>query len=161
MWPQTLLNSWSHFSGSNGFHRHSIPLIDCLSCAINCRLYMAYLLGCEFPRTSVLPCPLLRTMDADALTPQIVKSEPSTQEKAPSVLDEKSVYSGTDIESTTSSDVTGVLKNERDLVTHVISLDDDPSLSPWTFRSLFIGIGLSAFGGVLGKFTRYFSSSLY
>lgn len=100
-------------------------------------------------------------MNADALTPQIVKNELGTQEKTPSVLDEKSVYSGTDIESTTSSDVTGVLKNERDLVTHVISLDDDPSLSPWTFRSLFIGIGLSAFGGVLGKFTRYFSSSIY
>ncbi|ETW81029.1 oligopeptide transporter [Heterobasidion irregulare TC 32-1] len=87
-------------------------------------------------------------MDADALTPQIVKNEPGTQEKTPSVLDEKSVYSGTDIESTTSSDVTGVLKNERDLVTHVISLDDDPSLSPWTFRSLFIGIGLSAFAEI-------------
>ena len=44
-----------------------------------------------------------------------------------------------------------VLRNERDIVTHVISVYDDPSLNPWTFRSFFIGFGLSAFGGVLGK----------
>jgi hypothetical protein len=59
--------------------------------------------------------------------------------------------SKTDVESTTGADVTEVLQNERDIVTHVISVHDDPSLNPWTFRSFFIGVGLSAFGGVLGK----------
>jgi hypothetical protein len=63
---------------------------------------------------------------------------------------EKVPYSKTDVESTTGTG-TAVLRNERDLVTHVISVHDDPSLNPWTFRSFFIGIGLSAFGGVLGE----------
>ena len=44
-----------------------------------------------------------------------------------------------------------VLSNERDIATHVISVDDDPTLNPWTFRSFFLGLGLSAFGGVLGQ----------
>lgn len=43
-----------------------------------------------------------------------------------------------------------VLNDARDLVTHVISVEDDPELSPWTFRSAIIGLGLSCFGGVLG-----------
>ncbi|KAH8995631.1 OPT oligopeptide transporter protein-domain-containing protein [Lactarius akahatsu] len=67
-----------------------------------------------------------------------------TPEKDPS-------YSKSDVESTTGTDTTAVLRNERDLVTHIISVHDDPSLNPWTFRSFFIGIGLSAFGGVLAE----------
>ncbi|KAG6821323.1 hypothetical protein H0H93_000184 [Arthromyces matolae] len=43
-----------------------------------------------------------------------------------------------------------VLENERDIATRVISVEDDPSLNPWTIRAFVIGIGLSAFGGVLG-----------
>lgn len=35
----------------------------------------------------------------------------------------------------------------RELVTEVISTDDDPSLNPWTFRMWFIGIGISVFAG--------------
>ncbi|KAG6900828.1 hypothetical protein C0993_000147 [Termitomyces sp. T159_Od127] len=42
-----------------------------------------------------------------------------------------------------------VLENERDIATRVISVADDPSLNPWTIRAFVIGIGLSAFGGVL------------
>jgi hypothetical protein len=33
----------------------------------------------------------------------------------------------------------------RDLVTEVLSLRDDPSANPWTFRTWFVGIGLSVF----------------
>lgn len=51
---------------------------------------------------------------------------------------------------TAGSVVSEVLENERDIATHVISTGDDPTLSPWTFRAFFLGIGLSAFGGVLG-----------
>ncbi len=36
-----------------------------------------------------------------------------------------------------------VLSDARDLVTHVISVEDDPSLSPWTLRVAIIGLGLS------------------
>ena len=78
-----------------------------------------------------------------------VNSAIGTSEKVP--------YSKTDVESqpTTGTDAV-VLRNERDIVTHVISVHDDPSLNPWTFRSFLIGIGLSAFGGVLGE--RHFCS---
>ncbi|KAG2099571.1 OPT oligopeptide transporter protein-domain-containing protein [Suillus discolor] len=58
-----------------------------------------------------------------------------------------------DIETSTGEDTDdiAVLQNERDIATHVISVDDDPSLNPWTFRAFFIGLGLSAFNGSLGK----------
>ena len=43
-----------------------------------------------------------------------------------------------------------VLEDARDLVSHVITVSDDPSENPWTFRMWLIGLGLSTFGGVLG-----------
>ena len=46
------------------------------------------------------------------------------------------------------------LSDAQNLVTYVISVEDDPSLNPWTFRTLVIGIGLSTFGGVLGMSQR-------
>ncbi|KAG2150606.1 OPT oligopeptide transporter protein-domain-containing protein [Suillus clintonianus] len=73
-------------------------------------------------------------------------------EKAPSTSD-KSFDGKGDLETATvdADSEEGVLSNERDIATHVISVDDDPSLSPWTFRAFFIGLGLSAFGGVLAE----------
>lgn len=32
-----------------------------------------------------------------------------------------------------------VVTTAEDLVTQVIGLEDDPSLSPWTFRAMFLG----------------------
>jgi len=74
-------------------------------------------------------------------------------EKALSISDEKSFYEKGDLEtaSTDADSEEAILSNERDIATHVISVDDDPTLNPWTFRAFFIGIGLSAFGGVLGE----------
>ena len=70
--------------------------------------------------------------------------------ETPSDKDYKSSHDAeaaiTEVESTEAI----VLKDERDIATHVISLSDDPSLNPWTLRAFVIGIGLSAFGGVLG-----------
>jgi len=54
----------------------------------------------------------------------------------------------------------GVLENERDIATHIITIHDDPTLNPWTVRAFVIGIGLSAFGGVLGTFL-YFTLYLF
>ena len=34
---------------------------------------------------------------------------------------------------------TAVLSTAKDLVTHIVHVQDDPSLSPWTFRMFFIG----------------------
>lgn len=77
------------------------------------------------------------------------------------ITDEKSSYNNVDVESTEENDSEfAVLENERDIATHVISIEDDPTLNPWTFRAFFIGIGLSAFGGVLGMLNRLVSSSL-
>jgi hypothetical protein len=47
---------------------------------------------------------------------------------------------------------TDVLRDERDIATHVIPVDDDTSSSPWTYRAFLIGIGLSAFAGALGEY---------
>lgn len=32
-----------------------------------------------------------------------------------------------------------VLENAKDILTHIIHVDDDPTLSPWTFRAFFLG----------------------
>ncbi|KAG2041638.1 OPT oligopeptide transporter protein-domain-containing protein [Suillus americanus] len=77
-----------------------------------------------------------------------------TVEWAPGATDEKSYYIKGDIETSTREAETNenvVLQNEREIATHVISVDDDPSLNPWTFRAFFIGLGLSAFGGSLAQ----------
>ena len=50
----------------------------------------------------------------------------------------------------------GVLDSERDIATNIITVHDDPTLNPWTLRAFVLGFGLSAFGGVLGKFTLAF-----
>ena len=57
-----------------------------------------------------------------------------------------------DITSAHDSDIDfGVLDSERDIATNIITIHDDPTLNPWTFRAFVLGFGLSAFGGVLGK----------
>ena len=53
-----------------------------------------------------------------------------------------------------------VLSSERDIATHIVSVHDDPTLNPWTIRAFVIGLGLSAFGSVLGKskFALFYNS---
>ncbi|CZR52285.1 related to peptide transporter [Phialocephala subalpina] len=41
------------------------------------------------------------------------------------------------------------LDTAEDLVTQIIHVDDDPTLNPWTFRTFFIGLGLSCFGSII------------
>ena len=48
---------------------------------------------------------------------------------------------------------TDVLRDERDIATHVISVEDDTSLSPWTYRAFIIGVGLSIFSSALGEYS--------
>jgi hypothetical protein len=48
----------------------------------------------------------------------------------------------------------GPTETVTDFVTEIIHAEDDPSLNPWTFRTWFLGFGLSAFGSVLS--TIYF-----
>ncbi|KAG2158266.1 OPT oligopeptide transporter protein-domain-containing protein [Suillus bovinus] len=78
---------------------------------------------------------------------------PSVTEEKSFDVEKKSYSVKGDIETSTEEDTDEivVLQNERDIATHVISVDDDPSLNPWTFRAFFIGLGLSAFGGSLAQ----------
>ncbi|KAG9318821.1 OPT oligopeptide transporter protein-domain-containing protein [Chiua virens] len=90
----------------------------------------------------------------EALT--TVERVPSTTDEKSLEKDEKSYYAASaDVEAASDSvdDDTpdAVLNSERDIATHVISTDDDPSLNPWTFRAFFLGLGLSAFGGSLAE----------
>ena len=34
---------------------------------------------------------------------------------------------------------TAVVRTAKDLVTHILHVQDDPSLNPWTFRMVFLG----------------------
>jgi hypothetical protein len=74
---------------------------------------------------------------------------------APSeALGDKKLFNGEgDVETVTvdAHSEEAVLSDERDIATHVISVEDDITLNPWTFRAFFLGISLSAFGGVLGE----------
>ncbi|KAF9246166.1 OPT oligopeptide transporter protein-domain-containing protein [Melanogaster broomeanus] len=93
---------------------------------------------------------------AEVIETTINRIPSASDEKSLDAKDEKLYHAKVDIEASSAeaesddaSDV--VLHDEREIATHVISVDDDPSLNPWTFRSFFIGLGLSAFGGSLAE----------
>ena len=46
-----------------------------------------------------------------------------------------------DIENGTSDRIS-VLENAEDIVAQVITIEDNPSVSPWTFRMFFLGMSL-------------------
>lgn len=48
-----------------------------------------------------------------------------------------------------------VLETAEDFSTRLISLEDDPNLPIHTFRTWFIGLGLAAFGAVLGMLFQF------
>ena len=87
-----------------------------------------------------------------------------SDDKTPSDYEKQiSLHSGdkeafnTEVDSAHDSDSEfAVLSSERDIATHIVSVHDDPTLNPWTIRAFVIGLGLSAFGGVLGKSKFFF-----
>ena len=81
-----------------------------------------------------------------------LKNPLADHEKQLSPLDSKHAYKQDEIESERNGDSSfGVLDSERDIVTNIISVHDDPNLNPWTLRAFVVSLGLSAFGGVLGN----------
>ncbi|TFK74138.1 OPT superfamily oligopeptide transporter [Pluteus cervinus] len=96
---------------------------------------------------------LHRTESGSGTSAEAVQDSKVLEGERISLADEKRDYK--DVESISGSDeassAASVLRNERDIVSHVISSEDDPSLNPWTIRAFLIGIGLSAFGGVLAE----------
>ena len=77
---------------------------------------------------------------------------PSDYEKQTSPLpsDAKNASRHPEVNATDDID-DSVLRSERDIATHIVSVHDDPTLNPWTIRAFVIGLGLSAFGSALGK----------
>jgi hypothetical protein len=83
---------------------------------------------------------------SDVKTPDHEKQNPSLHS------DDKDLFKQAGVDSVHDSDSDiAVLSTERDIATHIVSIHDDPTLNPWTIRAFVIGLGLSAFGGVLGR----------
>lgn len=83
-----------------------------------------------------------------------VKNPPADYEKQHS----QQVFKQTGIELEARLDSNadfGALDTERDIATHIISVHDDQTSNPWTLRAFIMGLGLSAFGSVLGKSFAY------
>ncbi|CDW97770.1 hypothetical protein, partial [Sporisorium scitamineum] len=59
------------------------------------------------------------------------------------------------------SDDGHVVHNAADIVTQVLTLEDDPTLSPWTFRMWFLGLGLAVFGSVLQEIFYFKPQVIY
>ncbi|KAF7312525.1 OPT oligopeptide transporter [Mycena indigotica] len=99
------------------------------------------------------PVPLAVGMATQAITSPDTRSSVSDEKHTPSPVDEKGGLKRDDIE-TANEPAEGefaVLDDERDIATHVIMVEDDESLNPWTVRAFVLGLGLSAFGGVLAE----------
>ncbi|KAJ6014378.1 OPT superfamily oligopeptide transporter [Penicillium herquei] len=58
-------------------------------------------------------------------------------------------------------DDNAVVSTAGDLVTHIIRVEDDPSVNPWTIRMVFLGAGLSIFGGVLQEIFYFKPQTIY
>ncbi|EGO56086.1 hypothetical protein NEUTE1DRAFT_64387 [Neurospora tetrasperma FGSC 2508] len=76
-------------------------------------------------------------------------------------IDEKHPDGPASVDPESLEGETGPLETAEDIVTHVIAVDDDPSLSPWTFRMFFVGVGLSVFGGVLQEIMYFKPQVVY
>ncbi|KAJ7691568.1 OPT oligopeptide transporter protein-domain-containing protein [Mycena rosella] len=63
---------------------------------------------------------------------------------------EKDYRSDIETAQESSTEEFPVLEDET-VAVHVITVTDDETLNPWTFRVLILGLGLSAFGGVLAE----------
>ncbi|KAI0043670.1 OPT-domain-containing protein [Auriscalpium vulgare] len=72
----------------------------------------------------------------------------------PSTPDEKhlaDVFSDKEVDTDSSDSVSDkVIEKAEDVAVQIISTEDDPELPVFTFRTIFLGVGLSAFGAVLG-----------
>lgn len=76
------------------------------------------------------------TITADEkLAKDALKRDSSSDGKEPGVLEEA-------VPAYESSDGL-VISTAEDITTHVLHVDDDPTLNPWTFRMFFLGTSTS------------------
>lgn len=102
--------------------------------------------------TAILRCSSRQVSIAAEIGPEALTSplEVAPGEKTHSSTDEQAYCPKSDIESTQKSEDgdNHVLKDARDIATHVIAVQDDPSAGPSVHSSSVSG---SAFGGVLAE----------
>ncbi|KAI0070550.1 OPT oligopeptide transporter [Panus rudis PR-1116 ss-1] len=87
---------------------------------------------------------LKRTKSATSTGPSDEKSpDGSFQDKEAAILDDELEVASTDeVDSK-------IIERPEDVAVQIISAQDDPSMPVFTFRTVFLGVGLSAFGAVL------------
>lgn len=90
----------------------------------------------EMPEKDVKRFATADSVVADGQNSSDSPSLDSKQEKGP-------LGQVTDIEGGTGRRAS-VLEDAKDIVAEVIAVDDDPSISPWTFRMLFLGMSILA-----------------
>jgi hypothetical protein len=88
------------------------------------------------------------TATSDSSEKRDSKSIFVTVEKKSSEINISSTPSFND-DSKTNATLSKSLSAARDFVTEILSVEDDPTQSPWTFRMWFIGIGVSLFAGLV------------
>jgi len=114
--------------------------------------YLSYsLLSAE---TSHFSCSTILSVTMSLNAAGAISEHTVPSEKASGITRDESINREGGVVETATVDADneqGVLSDERDIATHVISVDDNASLNPWTLRAFFIGLGLSTFGGVLGE----------
>ncbi|KAI4765438.1 OPT superfamily oligopeptide transporter [Aureobasidium sp. EXF-3400] len=54
-----------------------------------------------------------------------------------------------------------IVETAEDIVNQVLSVEDDPTLNPWTFRMFFLGFGLSIFASVLQEIFYFKPQTIY
>lgn len=77
---------------------------------------------------------VVRSSDSDNTSAKKTAADVYADEKQP-----PHVFGGGEIDPESLEGETGPLETAEDIVTHVIGVDDDPTLSPWTFRMFFVG----------------------
>ncbi|KAF7312457.1 OPT oligopeptide transporter [Mycena indigotica] len=111
------------------------------------------------------PAPRLRTMST------LEPASPLPVRSASQVLNEKENSKNSDkgslndlekeeqVDSVDGDEDIGVIDKAEDVATQILSTHDDPELPSITFRSIFLGVGLSAFSAVSKSCHNLFSSS--
>jgi hypothetical protein len=64
---------------------------------------------------------------------------PSLSEKVPEITETETGLPAYDARRDSHFGEPDVVTSAKDIVTHVLHVDDDPSLNPWTFRMFFLG----------------------
>ncbi|KAI4843790.1 OPT superfamily oligopeptide transporter, partial [Aureobasidium sp. EXF-8845] len=54
-----------------------------------------------------------------------------------------------------------IVETAEDIVNQVLTVEDDPTLNPWTFRMFFLGFGLSIFASVLQEIFYFKPQTIY